>query len=459
MSKTKSKVVIGEDFCFSNQIYSIQNTHAALGYYAEHKCDPSSWLKPDNKTPLFFDTNVLLSLYRMSINDRTSLLRFVNKNKNRIFIPAQVEKEFLRHRISHIEKFKAKVDGITTSFKTIKKEILSGYEKNLEHLHSFKDQRMIVGDMHELLEDINDLTKLYEKCNIPKTKLRQLTQNVEKLEKKLQETIDKTYSAQSNWQFDDPILKGIAQTNILTSLSEEERNFLHTRYEQLLDEYDKVKSTDKKNQSAFPGCGDRSKREEGLDPCGDFYIFHEIMAYMKVNDTDAILLTNDVTKEDWIEKDEKPFFQYIVNAYQLTGHCLYIIKADKYLSQPESSSESADEDDIEELELKPSSDSIQNADGNSEGKESVYVSSYYKDITEEEMMIELALRLQLSKYYYDGYVGENYFIYKVLANQNYNYHSSKRLLDRLVSEGKIIRQPATVKDHTFDALSFPTEEK
>lgn len=456
MSK-EGRTIIGEGFCFSNQMSSIIDTQHALEHFAQHNQDPSEWLKLTSSMPLFFDTNVLLDMYRISMKERDLLINFIEKNKLRIHLPAQVEIEFLRHRTSQIESFQKKVDSIISEFSGIKGELTSWHNKIEERLTNFAERKMVSGDMSSLCSEIENVKSLF-RTSIPTPETqKKLLKAADGFEKKLRDAITETYVGQK-LEYEDPILKTISNTDILEQFSAEEISFLKNLYDNLKSQYNEEKGGEKKNLYAFPGCGDLSKEKKGFDPYGDFYIYHEIVAYMKQEQTDAVLLTSDTTKDDWIKADGSPFLQYIVNAYQLSGHSLYIVNANRYLIQSNSNTQIGNDDDIEKIEIAPSSKSSAKASNILPGDEQkVVISSYFKDISEEEMVLELKYRLQLSKDYFDGYVGENYFIYKVLGNQNFKFHSSKKVLENLIAANKIVRIEVKKGAHAFNALNIPED--
>ena len=53
---------------------------------------------------------------------------------------------------------------------------------------------------------------------------------------------------------------------------------------------------------------------------------------MKQNNSDAIFLTTDTLRNDWISKDGEPFIHYIEKTFLNTGHNLYIFNAEKILN-------------------------------------------------------------------------------------------------------------------------------
>lgn len=459
MSKnSQMKIKMSDDFCFKTSFPSIKETQQALRQYAETSDEPLNWLKSDCKIPLFVDTNVLLDLYGMSISDRGRIVQIFDKNKERLYVPSQVETEFLRHRISRIKGLNSLVSELRNSSSRLFLDIRTSFENLTKRIEELHRNKMIQGDMYRLQTDIDTIKTLLLSTKAEEQKVAELHTALNTFETKLSETIVQTYDT-LNLEYADPVLDTIANANILQSLSEEDLAFLRKTYDDLKVKYSEVKSTETKNSHAFPGCGDLSKEKKGFDPYGDFYIYHEIVKFMKQNNTDVIFLTNDVTKEDWVRKDEKPFLHYLVSTYHLTGHTLHIINAAKYLALSSTASGPIDtnEDDIESVptndsETEKAPDNGAEADNQPVQESIEFKSSYFKDITKDEFLDNLKHRLELSKDYYDGYVGEHYFIYKALGYQHYYYRTSIEVLEELIKEGIVKREKVEKSDHSFDAL-------
>ncbi len=93
---------ITDQFCFVPTHATIKQTQDALKLH-EDRLEAASNLA-DN-IPIFLDANVLLNYYKISFSERTELLKFFDKNKERIFLTKQIETEFLKHRVDHIKSY------------------------------------------------------------------------------------------------------------------------------------------------------------------------------------------------------------------------------------------------------------------------------------------------------------------------------------------------------------------
>ena len=116
MSNTDIKIC--KDLCFRTRTCSIKKASEAHANYNKKDVDSSSWLQEGNTMPIFIDTNVFLNIYDISEKERDSFIRFLEKNKDRIYVSSQVQREYLRHRILQIRGVKSKITKL-------KNEILS----------------------------------------------------------------------------------------------------------------------------------------------------------------------------------------------------------------------------------------------------------------------------------------------------------------------------------------------
>jgi len=292
--------------------------------------------------PIFLDTNILLNYYGMSIKDKAALKTFFQEKSNLIHLTEQIEKEFQRNRISTIQDYFDELRKIKTDFKS---DLLEGIKNRFNNIFQSK---IVEKDFPEILAAVKEI---YTELN---TKLL----NNKDFEQQVYTEIDKTISEQSNMEFLDPILEVYKEFNRLDNFTIEEKDYLQKTYIENLKIYDEAKDSTKWKFS-FPGCGERKDN----DAVGDYIIFHEIIKFMKNNKTDAIFLTRDVTKSDWLQRDRKPFIHYIEKVYQLTGQTLFIFDATDLLKrisfeniyeieQKESDFEEDEEDQEEHFFLK-----------------------------------------------------------------------------------------------------------
>lgn len=300
----EEKLKISEDFIFDfeNNI-GIDASRIVLKKYHDNF---QKAFTLEGEYPIFLDTNILLNYYGMSQENKKKLKSFFEDKVKRIHLTQQIEIEFQRNRESAISDY----------FQTLN-EIKTNYENDLQKGIKNKFQNILQSKIVE--QDFPEIRKaieqIYQELDV------KLFSN-ESLLDKVSENVKKSINESENLLFVDPILDVYSKFNRINDLSENELETLSKKYQEYLPIFKDAKES-LKNRFTFPGCGESKTKDKE----GDFIIFHEILKYMKENDSDAILLTRDVTKSDWLKKNREPFIHYILKAYQLSGHILYIFDA------------------------------------------------------------------------------------------------------------------------------------
>lgn len=443
-NKPKSKVTINSDFCFCLHTCDLKIVNEANEYYKANKKKYQDVL--DSDVPIAIDTNILLNLYKISSVERDSFVGFVNKNKSRIILPFQVQEEYLRHRIMQIREIRKAITNLSKDFQNISEGILKFRTSSIEKIKQFKNKALIKG-MPDIPEKLSDIIK-YIEDNYPaafmdgvKSKSDAITIP---LKDAVEEALDKAIS-----ETKDSVMDSISKTILLKKRSSEELAFLSDLYHSCSDEYGNHKN-DKENKDlfTFPGSGDWRKEKDGFDPCGDFYIYHELLAYMKDYDTDVYLLTNDTTKGDWVNTDKNPFFHYVTDVYRNTHHMLYFLNATDFTTMSfasmtesdEEEEESCESDDTDALLAEFSSAKVEESCVEEEmgkGSQTNYKKSFYKDITPDKFIFYLKYSLEWFKNTKNGYVKKDDFIKGFLGHKRYLYKSSYSTLDTLIEDGKV----------------------
>lgn len=113
-----------------------------------------------------------------------------------------------------------------------------------------------------------------------------------------------------------------------TKLTEESHySLLEKEFEELHKKYKDERKNNKKITQNFPGCGEDNPQKDG-----DYIIFHEMMELSKAQEKNIMLLTNDVAKDDWVDKSSgKTFENYQIMFYAITGHSFVVHKYDDFL--------------------------------------------------------------------------------------------------------------------------------
>lgn len=259
-------------------------------------------------TIIFVDTNVLLRYYSISFTAREKLLKFLTDNKERLVITPQVQIEFIKNREDIIQKF---LEQVTTKIpKDFNTDIIN-------KMKSFLDIHKVV------LKDYPFIEPGIEKHKIELEQLlKKLTQEVE-LKKK--EHIDLVIK--------DQLLNLLSSCKQSEQLSSDETNLVKKHFD-ILSKSIATENSDSflnKPNAVFPGFGDIKIKPD--EPYGDYIIFHEIMKHMIINNANAIFLTFDNTKGDWMHKNKTSHIHYFQNMYANTGKILYIIDAERSLEK------------------------------------------------------------------------------------------------------------------------------
>ncbi len=459
---------INSEFSFDiERFVPIAVTQKALQKYSEGLKDAESL---SNEIPIFLDTNVLLEYYKISFSERKEVKEFFLKNKGRIYLTHQIEKEFLRHRIDHINAYQNSLNEFINSFKNIKEEVEYLKAGNLTKLSHYIDKNKILINDYQQIKD--ELIKLRDDITIALQNAINHTDIFERVvekEKQIEEE-KKKLEGQADIERNDDLLDIIAEFKVVEKLSEAETSFLIEKFNQLKLKYDEVKPEAKdKIKWKFPGCGENKQG----DKTGDFIIYHEILKFLKKEGKDGIFLTSDVTKDDWLLRSKSelvPYTHYILNSYANTQQTLYIFQAkdkirisyDKIYS-PETEIEylplQISNEQSDELEATPVDETNINLNAPSlrglkilgridlsrfkvnEGKEEfgyLFEKKEFKKITESEFLHELDLSKKWADNYGSGFVGKFAFVRKFLGfGKGYNIGHTFSVLDNLVKQGKV----------------------
>lgn len=489
MSHSISKgtpVTVGENFTFRTRYQSIANANVALQAYIEGIKGRDEWVYEESKMPIFLDTCVLLNLYDISETEREEFIKFVRKNKDRIYVPSQVQREYNRRRVTQIKEFKDRVMQLKADIQTTLAKLANVYKNEKNGVTNLSNRNLIKYGMPQVASKLKELENFLNQP-VYNAKLQDKFKNCSDFISQHIDVECENCWKSADFEYVDPVQMAIAEAKLLPSLSDEERKYIEELYGKLRIPYDALKPCNKDRETiTFPGAGDNGKSavgpiEESV-AWGDLYIYHEMLRFMKENDTDVVFMTRDITKGDWIKEDHRAFVHYIVNGYEMTGHLMYILDADGVVptfnaievkrtdtdedeigekpAQPTSSIQAGDAKEIAEKEADasndgPSSDDFDDSLGDlklmdsSTWKED---SNEYRMITRAEMIDELVKTTKWAKSYGAGYVGERHFIYNILSQKHYDHDAAKEMLDELVREGKVDRCNETHDEHTFNCL-------
>ena len=243
--ETKKSNIIGKDFCFQLQCDDLRTTYSAYEYYKSHLKEPKDIL--NEQVIIALDTNLLLNLYKMSIKERTEFLRFIDKNANRILIPAQVEIEYLRHRINHIQDFRRTLQELKTTAKKHINTLKDACTTASSQIKEFGNKKIIVNDIPAAKEKIQKLVEFIDEKSFTDDFKKELDEIYNPLEETLTKGVDLLLE-QAVYELDDPVMASLSKANILKKLTDEEISYLKDHYDSLLKIFNEKKILRKKKR-------------------------------------------------------------------------------------------------------------------------------------------------------------------------------------------------------------------
>ena len=445
---------ITDQFCFVPINATIKQTQDALKLHQDRFEEAANLA---DEIPIFLDANVLLNYYKISFSERAELLKFFDKNKERIFLTKQIETEFLRHRVDHIKSYLKSVEEFVNSYHNIKNEIEKlklGEIKGFDHF--LGSNSILKNDFPKLRDELSSFNTTL------KEKLKEIFQtndfdNQLKEKEKTVEDIKKLLESQADIERKDPLLEIISEFNVVEELNVEEIDFLKALYDKLNEKYKEIKHDQNHNwKHTFPGCGEKKEY-----PYGDFYIFHEILKFMKSSKTGVIFLTNDVEKNDWLLRKNSeliPYSHYIVNTYIATSETIHVFQAKDKIrvsyqpmyddeinhdTQADTEKEIKEGTEIAELTLKKNDEEYDFSEilDLFEREQANYYNNFensnYRHINDEEFLHELFQSQKWARDYGDNFVGLRSFIVKYLGGKNYNFRTSYNIKDKLLEKNFI----------------------
>ena len=438
-SSLPSKFHIDTDHCFNGMEFSAKELHESLNAYHRKKKNASEWLYND-KTAIFVDANVLLNVYFSPVPLREHLARFLKDNMDRLYMTSQVEREFIRHRLEFIDKNKGNVTAAASQFRKSLAQFNVDFSKLFNDLKTASINAHFVDSLPQTDSLIADLESQANNDNLLSEGFRAFQEKLSVIKERFEEEYNRLFD-KVNIEFRDPILTAVSQIKVLPSLSQSEYDFVKDLYSRLLARFDEDK--DKYAEYLrFPGSGeDRDTAIKG-EPWGDLVIYHQILAFMSDNQEDAIFLTRDTTKRDWMKKGGDPYSYYVADAFRNTGQTLFILPVDEFFPNNEYKSIDEirmDEDSVGAIEGCDSMKLVSDCSGSE-----ITCRDELKSISEEQFIQELEKYSQWADNYGEKYVSQSYFINVVLGHQGFRRSVSVDVLNRLL--GVRIEQYQKEKD-------------
>ena len=477
MSNTDIKIC--KDLCFRTSTCSIKKASEAHANYNKKDVDSSSWLQEGNTMPIFIDTNVFLNIYDISEKERDSFIRFLEKNKDRIYVSSQVQREYLRHRILQIRGVKSKITKLKNEILSSISDIDKVIENKLSGIKGVAYRSVVKYGMPNTYNLLSEIMRILNNDNCQKSlsEAQAISENIKDVlanECLIFENI-------SSYERHDALMDAISNLKIVPALDNKEKEFVIEIYKRCRERFDKESNGMTKTTITFPGSGDKDKpveeSEEESVAWGDLYIYCDMLKFMKQNQTDVLFITRDIAKGDWLSRDNhKPFAHYIENAYEQTGHLMFIKESDNYLPlATENNPVSMVETDVEDDCLVPCEDDVINIHPTKERineLNKVAAEAFiekqkpenhnnilskihkYRNITPDQFLKELIDYTDWINSYGAGFVNKNYFIYDILGQKKYDYNSSKEILQKLINDGTLIVKKESHDNKDIDCISI-----
>jgi len=226
-----------------------------------------------------FDTNVLLDLYRTTIEASEDFFKLLKKISDRIWLSNRVAEEYLRNRQEEIVNQE-------NAYKLLK---ITKYKDELKKVLHFKDN----------LDDIENLfINIEKKINEDLNKFKESN-----ISNKVSSNIDSLFKGKIGNPYDKE------------------------RYSEILSD-----GKERYENKIPPGYSDHKK--QGNDKYGDLIIWNQIIDHAKSEDKPIIFITNE-KKEDWwtiINSEKKgPRRELRKEFYEKTNKQFYVYRSDMFM--------------------------------------------------------------------------------------------------------------------------------
>lgn len=221
-----------------------------------------------NTGTIALDTNVLLSLYRISAPARENVLNVLadERVRPRLFIPYQVGLEYLRNRVD------------------VARSQSSGYRALRNTIDAYKKA---------LTDDVNDSSKGIRDKAVKSDINKAIEKHLDGLSEDITSIQSQHVIDYEQFRASDPVLNRLEQ--ILTGPDQ-----IATKPDDETLAGRRKKAKERVTAKVPPGYGDASKD----DPSGDYLVWCELLD-RAATDTAAMLFVTDDKKQDWYQLDKQ----------------------------------------------------------------------------------------------------------------------------------------------------------
>ncbi len=260
-----------------------------------------------NNCIFVFDTSALLDFYLLTNDGLTSLGEAFNHMGERLWLPEHVQYEFLKNRSSAIEGVLNLYEPLVKDYSVIINKIVSLKHKvNKILMHPFISKDSL-NDINSTIDTINknttSLTKIFKEQKREKIKLIKGYQTNDPIM-----NLIKTYFQVGEYYNFEKILSIAAEGKL--------------RYELRIP----------------PGFEDyNNDKKEGTQKLGDLIIWKQILGVAKLQDSNVVLITNDIKKGDWCVLDKNksinnPLHDLIREMYDNNGKRIWMYNLKQFIN-------------------------------------------------------------------------------------------------------------------------------
>lgn len=335
------------------------------------------------------DANVLLNLYRYSPETRNELEKALRAVQERLFIPHQAAKEFLKNRLTVTA---SQSEEYTKAIKTIT-ELASTLANKKKHPFLGEDK----------LPSFNDhVSEIVKQLEIQKSTLLNRLTNDEILE-----FVESVFEGKTGAPFEEEKVKEIAATG-------------ETRYQ----------------NEVPPGYKDGKKDGSG-DPYrkyGDLIVWLQIIKEAKSQQKPVIFITDDKKEDWWLEQSGRtigPRTELRQEFIAEVSKDFWMYTVDKFIEEAARTNNTAVSDQViaEIIEVSNEARAERNFDSRQY--------PFFKTITRDEMLSKLAYSEKWAEENSAGFLGLVSYVKNYLGHAGYDYSASFDVIRQLQDEGLV----------------------
>ncbi len=229
----------------------------------------------EDETVIVLDTNILLALVKYSTYSSSNILKILETCIEKIWIPNQVYKEYIKNKNHEFAKSKKKYENFKKELNNLVKLTNQSFYKIIKESQKLEYPRCdILGE--KLQNHINNLTPIINEY-IKDLGVEYENTKKEKQVKDLEDFFNELIKCKS-------IGSPATQNEIINTIKEGELRYKY---------------------KIPPGYEDLDEKD-GIDVFGDLFIWKEILNYPKENKVfNIIFLTNDLKEDWWVLKGEE----------------------------------------------------------------------------------------------------------------------------------------------------------